>query len=74
MRGVLGIAAYVLREAASRKFILAFLLGVTAVLVTLALSLRIEVVDGALAASRLFGEVMDTDIRAVDVALKPVFL
>lgn len=74
MRGVLGIAAYVLREAASRKFILAFLLGVTAVLVTLSLSLKIEVVDGALAASRLFGEVMHLDIRAVDVALKPVFM
>jgi len=74
MRGVLGIAGYVLREAASRKFILAFLLGVTGVLVTLSLSLRIEVVDGALAASRLFGEVIDTDIRAVDMALKPVFM
>lgn len=74
MRGVLGIAAYVLREAASRKFILAFLLGVTAVLVTISLSLKIEVVDGALAASRLFGEVMNINIRAVDVALKPVFM
>lgn len=74
MNGVLGIAAYVLREAASRKFILAFLLGVTGVLVTLSLSLKIEVVDGALAASRLFGEVMDINIRAVDVALKPVFM
>ncbi len=74
MRGVLGIAGYVLREAASRKFILAFLLGVTGVLLTLSLSLRIEVVDGALAASRLFGEVMNLDIRAVDVALKPVFM
>jgi hypothetical protein len=41
---------------------------------TLSLSLRIEVVDGALAASRLFGEVMNLDIRAVDVALKPVFM
>jgi ABC-2 type transport system permease protein len=74
MKGVLGIAGYVLREAASRKFILAFLLGVTGVLLTLSLSLRIEVVDGALAASRLFGEVMNLDIRAVDVALKPVFM
>ncbi|AKJ04396.1 hypothetical protein ATI61_101514 [Archangium gephyra] len=74
MNGVLGIAGYVLREAASRKFILAFLLGVTGVLVTLSLSLKIEVVDGALAASRLFGEVMDINIRAVDVALKPVFM
>ncbi|HEX5745668.1 MAG TPA: hypothetical protein VFZ09_05460 [Archangium sp.] len=74
MNGVLGIAGYVLREAVSRKFILAFLLGVTGVLVTLSLSLKIEVVDGALAASRLFGEVMDINIRAVDVALKPVFM
>ncbi|WNG58462.1 hypothetical protein F0U59_29715 [Archangium gephyra] len=74
MNGVLGIAGYVLREASSRKFILAFLLGVTGVLVTLSLSLKIEVVDGALAASRLFGEVMDINIRAVDVALKPVFM
>ncbi|ATB38430.1 hypothetical protein CYFUS_003865 [Cystobacter fuscus] len=74
MRGVVGIAGYVLREAASRKFILAFLLGVTGVLVTVALSLRIEVVDGALAASRLFGKVMSRDIVAVDVALRPVFM
>lgn len=74
MRPVVGIAGYVLREAAARKFILAFLLGVTGVLVTTALSLRIEVVDGALAASRLFGQVMRTDIRAVDVALRPVFM
>jgi hypothetical protein len=73
MRPVLGIAGYVLREAASRKFILAFVVGITLVLVVMALSLRIDVVDGALAASRLFGEVLSTDIRAVDVALKPVF-
>jgi ABC-type transport system involved in multi-copper enzyme maturation permease subunit len=73
MRPVLGIAGYVLREAASRKFILAFVVGITLVLVAMALSLRIDVVDGALAASRLFGEVLSTDIRAVDVALKPVF-
>ena len=74
MSAVVGIAGYVLREAAARKFILAFLLGVTGLLVTLSLSLRIEVVDGALAASRLFGELLPTDIRAVDVALRPVFM
>ncbi|ATB32861.1 hypothetical protein [Melittangium boletus] len=74
MKAVMGIAGYVLREAAARKFILAFLLGVTGLLVTIALSLRIEVVDGALAASRLFGELISKDIRAVDVALRPVFM
>ena len=74
MKAVVGIAGYVLREAAARKFILAFLLGVTGLLVTIALSLRIEVVDGALAASRLFGHLVSKDIRAVDVALRPVFM
>ncbi len=73
MRPVLGIAGYVLREAAARKFILAFLVGITLVLLGLAQSLRLEVVDGALAATRLFGEVLHGPIRAVDVALRPVF-
>ncbi len=73
MSPVLGIAGYVLREALSRKFILAFLVGITLVLAVVALSLRIEVVDGALAASRLFGEELRTSIRSVDVALRPVY-
>lgn len=73
MRPVLGIAAYVLREAASRKLLLAFVVGITLVLGTLALSLRIDVLDGALAATRLFGRTLSRDIRSVDVALRPVF-
>ena len=73
MRPVFGIAGYVLREAAARKFILAFLVGITLVLLGLAQSLRLEVVDGALAATRLFGEVLHGNIMAVDVALRPVF-
>ncbi len=73
MSPVLGIAGYVLREALSRKFILAFIVGITLVLTVVALSLRIEVVDGALAASRLFGEELRTSIRSVDVALRPVY-
>jgi ABC-type transport system involved in multi-copper enzyme maturation permease subunit len=73
MRPVLGIAGYVLREAASRKFILAFLIGITLILIVLSLSLKLEVLDGALAATRLFGEQMDMSIRAVDVALRPLF-
>ncbi|MBN8231974.1 hypothetical protein JYK02_31110 [Corallococcus macrosporus] len=67
------IAGYVLREAASRKFILAFMVGLTLVLATVALSLKLEVVDGALAATRLFGEVMRSNIMSVDVALRPVY-
>jgi ABC-type transport system involved in multi-copper enzyme maturation permease subunit len=73
MRPVFGIAGYVLREAASRKFILAFLIGITLVLLVLSLSLKLEVLDGALAATRLFGQEMSTNILAVDVALRPLF-
>ena len=43
------------------------------VLLFLGLALRLEVVDGALAATRLFGAALDTDVRSVDVALRPVF-
>ncbi|WP_163992589.1 hypothetical protein [Pyxidicoccus caerfyrddinensis] len=73
MNPVLGIAGYVLREAMSRKFILAFVVGITLVLSVVALSLRLDVVDGALAASRLFGEEIRSSIRSVDVALRPVY-
>jgi ABC-type transport system involved in multi-copper enzyme maturation permease subunit len=73
MRPVFGIAGYVLREAASRKFILAFLIGITLVLIVLSLSLKLEVLDGALAATRLFGNTVHTSIRSVDVALRPLF-
>ena len=73
MRPVFGIAGYVLREAASRKFILAFMIGITLILLVLSLSLKLEVLDGALAATRLFGNTVHTSIRAVDVALRPLF-
>jgi hypothetical protein len=67
------VALDVLREAASRRWFLALFLGITALLGAVGLSLRVEVVDGALAATRLFGEVMSPDIVPVDVALRPVF-
>ncbi|NTX17593.1 hypothetical protein HUA76_43215 [Myxococcus sp. CA056] len=73
MRPVLGIAGYVLREAASRKFILAFMVGITLVLAVVAVSLRLEVIDGALAASRLFGKELRGNIQSIDVALRPVY-
>ncbi len=67
------LAADLLREARSRRWILALVLGTTAVLATVALGLRLEVVDGALAGTRLFGGNLGTDVRAVDVALRPLF-
>jgi Cu-processing system permease protein len=68
------VARDLLREAASRRWFLALGLGITLMLVVLGLSLRMDVVDGALAATRFFGKSVNTQIRAADVALRPVFI
>jgi Cu-processing system permease protein len=73
MRAVLAVALDLFREAASRKWFLALGLGITLLLITAGLALRLDVVDGALAATRLFGRVVPTNIQSVDVALRPVF-
>jgi Cu-processing system permease protein len=73
VRAVLTVALDLFREAASRRWFLALGLGITLLLGLAGLTLRMDVVDGALAATRLFGRVIDTDIRSVDVALRPVF-
>lgn len=67
------VALDLLREAASRKWFLALAMGITFVLCILAFALRLEVVDGALAATRFFGRTLRTDIRSADMALRPVF-
>jgi ABC-type transport system involved in multi-copper enzyme maturation permease subunit len=67
------VAFDLLRESLSRRWFLALGLAITLVLLLLGLALRLEVVDGALAATRLFGTSLDTDVRSVDVALRPVF-
>ncbi len=67
------IARDLLREAASRKWFLGLGLTITALLAIIGFSLEMEVVDGALAGTRLFGSVLDTSIRSVDVALRPLF-
>jgi len=68
------VAGDLLREAAARRWFLALGIALTALLLLLLTSLRLEVVDGALAASRLFGKPLYHDIQAADVALRPVFL
>ena len=73
MRTTLSVAADLIREAMKRKWFLGLAIAITALLVTLGLSLLMEVVDGALAATRLFGRLARGPIQAVDVALRPVF-
>jgi Cu-processing system permease protein len=69
----LAVALDLLREALSRRWFLALGVAITLALSVIGLALQIEVVDGALAATRLFGELVRTDIRSVDVALRPVY-
>jgi Cu-processing system permease protein len=67
------VAGDLLRQAVRRKWFLALGFLITLSLVLIGLSLRLDVVDGALAGTRLFGKLMRGDIVAVDVALRPVF-
>jgi len=71
---VLAVALDLLREAAARRWFLALGIALSALLLLLVTSLRLEVVDGALAATRLFGQPLPHNIQAADVALRPVFL
>ncbi len=73
MKAAVAVAADVLREAASRKWFLGLFIAITLALAALSVGLRLEVVDGALSATRLFGNLWTADIRSVDVALRPVF-
>lgn len=73
MKVIVAVALDVLREARSRRWVLALAIAISLTLISLALSLRMDVLDGALASTRLFGALLGTDIRSVDVALRPVF-
>lgn len=74
MRALLSVVLDLLREALERRWFLALGAGITVALLVLGVSLRLDVVDGALAATRFFGRPVGTDIQAVDVALRPVYL
>ncbi|HEY4121029.1 MAG TPA: hypothetical protein VGM56_24365 [Byssovorax sp.] len=72
-KATLAIALDLLREAAARRWFLALGIAITAIVVVLGLALRMEVVDGALAATRLFGTVVNHDIRSAEGVMQHVF-
>lgn len=74
MKQLLRIAVDLLLEAARRRWFLALFGGITLVLVVLGLSLELEVVDGALAGSKLFGSLLFDDIVSADRVLSGVYL
>jgi Cu-processing system permease protein len=67
------VAWDVLREAASRRWILVMGVVITLALVLMTLGLQMELVEGSLSATRLFGHDVSTDIRPADIALRPIF-
>jgi Cu-processing system permease protein len=68
------VARDLLREARARRWVLALAGAVTALLLLVGFGLELEVVDGALAASRFFSSGRhSSEIRSVDVALRPLF-
>lgn len=73
MRRALTVARDLLREARARRWVLALFAATTVLLLVVLLGLRLEVVDGALAATRLFGGLLGGKIQAADVALRPLF-
>ncbi|MBM4783320.1 MAG: ABC transporter permease subunit [Archangiaceae bacterium] len=74
MKQVLRVAFDLLLEARRRRWFLALFVGITLVLVVLGFSLELEVVDGALAGSKLFGSLLFDDIVSADRVLSGVYL
>lgn len=70
----LHIARDLLREALARKWVLGLLAAITLVLLILLFFLRLDVVDGALAGSKLFGAMLFDDIVSADKAMRPVYM
>ncbi len=73
MRSTLCVAGDLLREALHRRFLLALLLAITLVAGVLGWTLQLEVIDGVLAGTRLFGSALSHDLTATDLAMRPVY-
>ena len=74
MRITLAIARDLLREAFARKWVLGLMIAITLVLILLGFFLKLDLVDGAISGSKLFGAVLFRDIQPSDVALRPLYM
>jgi len=66
------VFANTLREAASRRWVLALAIGVTAGLLAMALLLRMTVADGVIAGVSFVGRLVAPDIMTADAAVAPI--
>jgi Cu-processing system permease protein len=74
VRQALRVAGDLLLEASRRKWFIGLFGAITLVLLGLGLSLQLEVVDGAIAGSKLFGQVLFENILTVNRVLGPLYL
>ncbi len=74
MNVTLHVARDLLREALARKWVLGLLVGITLVLCLLGLFLRLDVVDGAISGSKLFGAMLFDDIVSTDKVMRPIYM
>jgi Cu-processing system permease protein len=74
VKKLLQVALDLLREAAWRRWFLGLFLAISAVLALLGFTLKLDVVDGAIAGSSLFGSMLFDDILSVNAALDPLFM
>jgi Cu-processing system permease protein len=73
VRQLLRVAADLLHEASQRRWVLGLFGSITLVLLALALSLQLDVIDGALAGSKLFGALLFDDIVSANRMLGALF-
>lgn len=73
MRQLLRVALDLLLEARRRRWFLALFGAITLVLLLLGVTLELDVVDGAIAGSKLFGAVLLDDIRVGETVLGSVY-
>jgi ABC-type transport system involved in multi-copper enzyme maturation permease subunit len=74
VKTTLAVALDLLREAFARKWVLGLLVAITGVLVLLGFFLQLDVVDGAISGSKLFGAVIFDNIMPSSAALGPVYM
>jgi Cu-processing system permease protein len=74
VRQLVRVAVDLLLEAARRRWFLALFGGITLVLCVLGFSLELDVVDGALAGSKLFGALLFDDVVSASRAMSGVSL
>lgn len=73
MKNTFYLGCDLLREALARKWILGLLVAITVVLTLLGLFLRLDVIDGAISGSKLFGELLFDEIVSTDRVVRPIY-